>query len=160
MPPRDPSTEVVGYAGAGSVDSATGIAHNTVLVNGLNPGPQYSDRQASVERLESQPDYAYAVVDLVPPANQLQEWRREFVFVRPLETLVILDRLQTASAVATKTFLNHCETNPAVSGNNAATCTVGTQALVMTTLLPAQRDYRVVDEGSHLTRADFDGALR
>ena len=48
----DPSTEVVGYAGAGSVDSATGIAHNTVLVNGLNPGPQYADRQASVERLE------------------------------------------------------------------------------------------------------------
>ncbi|MBP7586736.1 MAG: heparinase II/III family protein [Thermoanaerobaculia bacterium] len=146
----DPSTEVVGYAGAGSVDSATGIAHNTVLVNGLNPGPQYADRQASVERLESQPDYAYAVVDLVPPANQLQEWRREFVFVRPLETLVILDRLQTASAVATKTFLNHCETNPAVSGNNAATCTVGSQALVMTTLLPAQRVYRVVDEGSHV----------
>ena len=146
----DSSTEVVGYAGVGSVDSATGIAHNTVLVNGLNPGPQYADRQASVERLESQPDYAFAVVDLVPPATQMQEWRREFVFVRPLETLVILDRLQTASADSTKTFLNHCETNPAVSGNNAATCTVGTQALVMTTLLPAQRTYRVVDEGSHV----------
>ncbi|MBP9143769.1 MAG: hypothetical protein KBF21_02610 [Thermoanaerobaculia bacterium] len=145
----DSSTEVAGYAGVGSVDSATGIAHNTVLVNGLNPGPQYSDRTAVVERLESQPDYAFAVVDLVPPATQMQEWRREFVFVRPLETLVILDRLQTASPVATKTFLNHCETNPSVSGDNAATCTVGTQALVMTTLLPAQRDYRVVDEGSH-----------
>jgi hypothetical protein len=143
------ATEVAGYAGVGSVDSATGIAHNTVLVNGANPGPQYSDRTAVVERLESQADYAFAVVDLVPPATQMQEWRREFVFVRPLETLVILDRLQTASAGATKTFLNHCETNPAVSGNNAATCTVGTQALVMTTLLPAQRLYRVVDEGSH-----------
>jgi hypothetical protein len=145
----DPSTEVAGYAGVGSVDSATGIAHNTVLVDGLNPGPQYSDRTAVVERLESQPGYAYAVVDLVPPATRMQAWRREFVFVRPLETLVILDRLQTSSAVATKTFLNHCETNPAVSGNNSATCTVGGQALVMTTLLPAQRAYRVVDEGSH-----------
>jgi hypothetical protein len=79
----------------------------------------------------------------------MQEWRRELVFVRGLETLVVLDRLQTASAAATKTFINHCETNPVVSGNTGATCTVGTQALTMTTLLPAARTYRVVDEGSH-----------
>lgn len=143
------STEVTGYAGAGSVDGALPIAHNTVLVNGANPGPQYSGPSAIVERLESRPGYTYAAVDLVPPATQMQEWRRELVFVRALETLVVLDRLQTASAAATKTFLNHCETNPAVSGNDGATCTVGTQALTMTTLLPAARTYRVVDEGSH-----------
>ena len=143
------STEVAGYAGVGSVDGALGIAHNTVLVNGANPGPQYSGPSAIVERLESRPGYTYAAVDLVPPATQMQEWRREFVFVRALETLVVLDRLQTASAAATKTFLNHCETSPVVSGNNGATCTVGTQALTMTTLLPAARTYRVVDEGSH-----------
>ena len=146
----DSSTEVAGYAGVGSVDSALGIAHNTVLVDGLNPGPQYTGGGAVVERLESQPDYAFAVVDLVPPATRMQQWRREFVFVRSLETLVVLDRLQTASAASIKTFLNHCETSPAVSGNNAATCTVGAQALVMTTLLPAQRTYRVVDEGAHV----------
>lgn len=35
-----------------------------------------------------------------------------------------------------------------MSGNSGATCTVGDQALTMTTLLPAQRAYRVVDEGS------------
>jgi hypothetical protein len=146
----DPSTEVAGYAGVGSLDSATGIAHNTVLVDGQDPGPQYSVRQAIVERLESRPDYAFAAVDLVPPATRMQQWRREFVFVRALATLVILDRLETAGAGATKTFLNHCETSPALAGNDAATCTVGTQALVMTTLLPAQRLYRAVDEGSHV----------
>jgi hypothetical protein len=143
------STEVAGYAGVGSVDGALPIAHNTVLINGANPGPQYSGPSAIVERLESQPGYSYAVVDLVPPATQMQEWRREFVFVRSLETLVVLDRLQTAGAAATKTFLNHCETNPVVSGNTSATCTIGAQALTMTTLLPASRSYRVVDEGSH-----------
>jgi hypothetical protein len=145
----DGSTEVTGYAGAAPVDGALGLAHNTVLVNGANPGPQYTSGTAHVERLESRPGYAYAAVDLVPPASQLQEWRRELVFVRALETLVVLDRLQTASAAATKTFINHCETNPVLAGNDGATCTVGTQALTMTTLLPAARTYRVVDEGSH-----------
>lgn len=143
------STEVAGYAGVGSVDGALPIAHNTVLVNGANPGPQYSGPDAIVERLESRPGYTYAAVDLVPPATQMQVWRRELVFVRALETLVVLDRLQTANAAATKTFVNHCETSPAVSGNDGATCTVGAQALTMTTLLPAARTYRVVDEGSH-----------
>ena len=141
------STDVVGYRGMGTVDGALGIAHNTVLVGGESPGPQYSRAAAVVERLESQPGYAYAAVDLVPPATALQEWRREVVFVRGLETFVLLDRLQ-AAASATRTFLNHCETDPAVSGSASATCTVGNQALVMTTLLPAQRTYRVVHEGN------------
>ena len=66
------STEVVGYAGSGSVDGALGIAHNTVLVNGASPGPQYSGPSAVVERLESRAGYAYAAVDLVPPATQMQ----------------------------------------------------------------------------------------
>lgn len=141
------STEVAGYAGAGRVDGALGIAHNTVLVDGESPGPQYSPGAAVVERLESRPGYAYAVVDVVPPATRLEEWRRELVFVRALETLVVLDRLQTSSAGATRTFLNHCETAPATAGDSSATCTVGDQALVMTTLLPAERTYRVVQEG-------------
>ncbi len=141
---------VTGYAGTGTVDGALGIAHNTVLVNGANPGPQYSGPEAIVERLESTPGYTFAVVDLVPPATRMQEWRREFVFVRSLETLVVLDRLQTADAGATKTFINHCETVPVVAANNSATCTVATQALTMTTLLPAQRTYRVVDEGARV----------
>jgi hypothetical protein len=155
----DSSTNVVGYGGTGSVDAALGIAHNTVLVNGQNPGPQYTDGVAVVERLESKPNYAFAVVDLVPPATQMQQWRREFVFVRGLETLVVLDRLQTASAGATKTFINHCETSPTVSGNNSANCVVGSQALVMTTLLPSARTYRVVDEGTqarHQYRIEVD----
>jgi len=141
---------LVGYNGSGSVDGAGPLGHNTVLIDGAVPGPQYSNRRATVERLESHPEYTFAVVDLVPPATQMQEWRREFVFLRDIETTVILDRLQTASATATKTFINHCETDPVGSGNDSRTCVVGNQSLVMTTLLPAQRTYREVDEGSNV----------
>jgi hypothetical protein len=73
-------------------------------------------------------------------------WVREYVFVRGLETLVILDRVQSSSATATKTFLSHCETNP-TTGAATATCTNGGQALVMTTLVPASPSLRVVAEG-------------
>ena len=36
------------------------------------------------------------------------------------------------------------------SGNDPGTCTVGTEALTMSTLVPAQRTYRVVDEGAQV----------
>jgi hypothetical protein len=151
---------VTGYGGAGTAEGAGSIAHNSLLINGASVGPQYTGGDAVVERAESQPGYSYLAMKLTPPATAAQVWRREFVFVRGLETLVVLDRLQTASAGATKTFLNHCETNPVVSGDSA-TCTVGGSALVMTTLLPgsAQTAYRVVDEGSavmHQYRIEVD----
>lgn len=143
------TTNVTGYAGSGSVDGALAIAHNTVLIDGANPGPQYTGPSAVVERLQSHDDFTFAVVDLVPPATRMTQWRRELVYVRALQTLVVVDRLQTGAPGATKTFVNHCETSPAVSGNTSATCTVGDQALTMTTLVPAQRSYRVVDEGGY-----------
>lgn len=152
--------DVAGYGGAGSVNGALAIGHNSLLVDGVQPGPRYSGGEARVERLESAPGYAYLATSLAPPATALQVWRREFVFVRALETLVILDRLQVASAGATRTFLSHCETAPVLSGRSA-TCTVGGSALVTTTLLPgaAQVAYRVVDEGAapyHQHRLEVD----
>lgn len=145
---------VTGYGGSGSVEADLGIGHNTVLINtssvgmGSNPGPRYPDRVATIERLESQDGYTFAVANLAPPATQMAQWRREFVFVRSLETLVIFDRIEAHNASDTRTFINHCETSPTGSGNASRTCTMDTQALTMTTLLPAQRTYRVVDEGS------------
>ncbi|HRK01073.1 MAG TPA: right-handed parallel beta-helix repeat-containing protein, partial [Oligoflexia bacterium] len=152
---------LVGYNGSGSVDGAGPLGHNTVLINGQVPGPQYSNRRANVERLESHPEYTFAAVDLVPPATQMQEWRREFVFIRDLETTVILDRLETSDPNSVKTFINHCETDPVGTGNNGRTCVVGNQSLVMTTLLPAQRTYREVNEGTnirHQYRIEVDTA--
>jgi hypothetical protein len=140
--------DVVGWRGTGAVDGATAIGHNSVLIDGASIGPVFTAGTGTVERLETQPGYSYLATSLAPPATAAQVWRREFVFVRALETLVVLDRLQTASASAVKTFLNHCEVAPTLSGNNGATCTLGGSALVMTTLLPAQRTYRAVDDGA------------
>jgi hypothetical protein len=151
---------VAGYGGAGSVDGALPIGHNSVLIDGASMGPQYTSGLATVERMESRPEYAYLAVLLTPPGTAAQVWRREFIFVRGLETLLVLDRLQTAGANAAKTFLNHCEVAPSISGPSA-TCTLGGSALVMTTLVPpaAQVSYRSVDEGTsiyHQHRIEVD----
>lgn len=147
---------IAGYGGGGAaVDGVTAIAHNTILIDGAgsaaNPAGQTGS--VTVPRLESQPAYLFAVADLSSTAGNARygnrgfvTWVRELVFVRGLETLVIFDRLESRSAGATKTFLAHCETNPAV-GTGTATCKNGPQALVMTTLVPPASTYRVVTEG-------------
>lgn len=140
---------VAGYGGVGSTPAALPIGHNSLLVNGAgNRDSQWISGLADVTRLESQPAYAFAAVDLTDTSNNAAfvRWGRDFVFVRGLETMVILDRIESSTVNATKTFLAHCETNP-TAGANTATCTNGTQALVMTTLVPATSTYRVVAEG-------------
>jgi hypothetical protein len=143
---------LAGYGGSGSVDVSLGFAHNVLLVAGnpiaLDPYSHYS-QEAVVRRLESQPGYAYAAVDLSNTrgtnssrANaHFVTWVREFWFLRGLETLVVLDRVESSGASDVKTFLVHCERSPTAdtdaNGNKRSTCTVGTQSLVTTTLLPA-----------------------
>jgi hypothetical protein len=65
--------------------------------------------------------------------------------LRSLETLVILDRLQTT---APSTFLAHFETMPVVEDATHVSAVNGDQAVRLTTLSPAGASYRVVDEGS------------
>jgi hypothetical protein len=144
-----------GKGGSGSVPTTHGLAHNTLLVDGGSISGMYQTARAvTVPRLEYHPDYSFAVANLTPLRSRpdgnpaFVSLQREFVFVRALETLVVFDRVESASASAIKTFVNHCETSPTTSGNNSATCTSGTQALVMTTLLPASRTYTVVNEGT------------
>jgi len=104
-----------------------------------------------VRRLESRATHAYAAVDLTPTVAhpQVLHVEREFVFVRELETLVVLDRIETRQASAVKTFLAHCETEPRLAPGGA-TCAGGGQALTLTTLVPSQPPYRVVPEGGRV----------
>jgi hypothetical protein len=150
---------IAGYAGSGASEPDLGVGHNGVLVNGHAASTsQYENhdrpiRPAVVRRLESRPGYAFASVDLSPIATQsngnpaVVHLERDYVFVRGLETLVVLDRVQSDTAARTKTFVNHCEVAPTGSGNDGRTCAIGGQSLVMTTLLPPQRTYRVLNEG-------------
>jgi hypothetical protein len=148
------ANDIAGYGGSGSLDVGSGIGHNSMLVNGTGPGPLLLNgegRYAVVRRLESQPAYVYADVDLTAgpgsrPATSFDHWEREFVFVRSLETLVIFDRVTSRSAGDTKAFINHCATDPTLTASGA-TCTSGAQSLVMRTLVPASPTIRKVSEG-------------
>ncbi len=124
---------VVGLGGDGSDDVSTAVAHNTVAVGTALPGRG----EPVVNRLESQPEYSFANVDLSDTFDG-PHVERDFVFVRGLETLVVYDR-------GADVFLSHCETTPTTSGGQA-TCTVDSDQLVVTSLVGSP-SVSVVTEG-------------
>jgi hypothetical protein len=156
-----------GYGGTGELDSADTLAHNAIIINGL--GDAHASQNGVqgppvVKRLESQPDYAYAHVDISnayrnpdtghperdnPAAGHVE---RELVFFRGLETTVILDRVlsnatggKTAEQIE-KAFIAHFEGNPTIENPNHVTYTAGGQALRMSVLVPSAPTTRVIDE--------------
>ena len=156
---------LAGYAGAGVVEANAGPPHNVLLFNGKGMAEQRNGAPL-VKRLESRPDYAYAAVDLTPVyRNDRVQWRRperdnpvvarverEFVFIRPLEALVIFDRVRSngdemPAETVTRTFLAHFEREPAPDGPGSYVGANGAQVLRVTTLLPAEPVSRVVAEG-------------
>lgn len=140
---------IVGYGG-GLVDTNNAVAHNSLLVGSVGPR---SNGQSTVRRLESRPAYSYINVDLTPVygGSSASRVEREFVFLRPIETLVVFDRIETNATTSSKTFLAHFETNPTVdTANRVVTAVNGSQALRVTTLVPANPTYRVVNEGGQV----------
>jgi hypothetical protein len=156
---------LVGYGGA-SVESDDFSAHNVVAFQGraLATGSSIEGPPVVV-RLETQPDYSYAAVDLSKafrahdPGHPERDtpWSssvvREFLFVRPLETLVVFDRMtsQTAAGVdasdVVKASLLHFEAAPTIVDANHVLGKNGDQALAVTTLLPSAPTYKVTNEG-------------
>ncbi len=190
------SDGVRGWNNAAAVDPLEAVAHNTVLFEGR--GQVYTRRGwAKVRRLQSATGFAYAAVDMVEsyraPAHQTwlakDDWPfaevaiREFVYLRALDALVVLDRLQSGSdsldpvydggytgpqmpgTQVRKTFVLHAtgtgadeNGNPFALGSAAATATVGDQRMDLRTLLPAAPVYRVIDEGGRVGqfRLEYD----
>jgi len=143
---------IAGYGGTGTANSGhSALGHNAVLINGAGiRSDSFSVGNAVVGRVASGPAYAFAAVNLTPTRNNnaFVNWQRDFVFVRGFETLVVLDRLESSTSGATKTFLAHTETSPSpATGSGTTTITNGSSSLVLTTLVPAQRTHRVVTEG-------------
>jgi hypothetical protein len=117
-------------------------------------------------RSQSGADHAFAAVDLSKAYRSTDRSRperdtpwaktvvREFVFVRPLETLVVFDRLEAqdgagvTAANVRKTFLLHLEVAPTAASGGTVVATNGDQTLKVTTLLPTTPlAYRTVAEG-------------
>ncbi len=143
-------------------DAASSVSHNGLLFAGLGLPKAYPEGPPKVLRLESRRDFAYAAVDLTPAYHSHKARGvfdnphagrvvREFLFVRPLETLVILDRLQATSAKepaekVTRTFLLHTPERPQITGPAEVIAANGDQTLRLATLLPRKPEYEVVDE--------------
>jgi hypothetical protein len=150
-----------------------------VIPPGEDRGDQ-PDGLPRVVRLQHAPDFAFLAADYQDAYRNTNgrrvDWPyadralREFLFLRPLQVLIILDRMRGSSdsllpfygtaswnertdplalrvpaAQVVRTFVMHFETSP-VLGANSASATVGTQASELRTLLPDTAVYRVVNE--------------
>ena len=162
-----------------SVDDILG--HNGILFGtplspaGSNQGlalmPGIPQGQTPVLRLDSQPGYVYADVNLTPQylwttpeyaqynSGAVVHVERELLFLRDLETTLVFDRLTTGNVTTgsdagvtaaneVNTFLIHFETNPTLEDATHMTATNGTQALRVTTLVPSAPVRRVINEQS------------
>jgi hypothetical protein len=156
---------VAGYNGVGTSDTFAGFAHNIPLVGGeaaINV-QGCSDGPGVVKRLETQPNYSFAVTDLtlvyqntVCQSGDHQEREnlhvvsavREYYYFRGINVLVILDRLQSDASTTSTTFVSHCETNPTVVSATIA-CIDGSQEAFYTALVPAAPAIAIVAENAN-----------
>ena len=146
---------------------------------GVDRGDQ-PDGLPRVVRLQHMPDFSYLVVDFSQAYRNTNgrrvDWPyadralREFLFIRPLNALVILDRmrassdsllsfygttdwvertdplaLRVAAAQVTRSFIMHFEVAPTTSANRVQ-ATLGNQVSELITLLPAAPGFRIVNE--------------
>lgn len=156
-------------AGEATIACDNAIAHNVLLFDGTGIRDAGARKgKPKVTRLQSRADFTYAAVDLGdsyrctgdckperddnPFAGRVS---REFLFIRPLEALVIFDRMEASSerkpaAAVVKTFVLHTTNRPTFDQNRWL-ATNGDQALRVWSLLPsgtAMHPPRVVEEGS------------
>ena len=101
------------------------LAHNGIVYNGVGElgNSWYQTGMPQVIRLESTDTYTYAAVDLTNAySSQNSQMNnpyaghtvREFIFIRPLQTLFIVDRLESSSAGVTMSFLLHTPRSPTI----------------------------------------------
>jgi hypothetical protein len=190
------SENVTGFQGVGAVDTEHHLAHNGLQFQGrttarwvgrgphvIPPGEDRGDQPdglPAVVRLQHHPDYAFLVADFSDAYRNTNgrrvDWPyadralREFLFVRPLQALVILDRMRASSdslmpfygtdswnertdplalripaAQVVRTFVMHFETQP-VAASDSLSATIGDQVVDLRTLLPTAPTFRLIDE--------------
>ena len=141
-------------------DSGGTIAHNGIAYNGQGYAAAYTNGPVNVLAVESDPSFSYAVVDLSniyrssdsrfnnPYENHTV---REFIFIKPLQTLFVVDRLESTSSNVTQSFLLHMPQNPTIVDSNHATMVNGDQKLWLTSLT-SSHSFNTVNEGGGIYR--------
>lgn len=157
----DSGYEIPAYAGGkGTTDVSQSLAHNLVLFAG-NGLADTGSGLAVLKRLETNPNYFYAAADLTPAYHSSEDdarygnasaghEEREFIFVRPLETLVILDRMRSTGSDTRKGFIVHAEAAFKAAGTSSYSATNVDQVLRVTTVSPTTPTYRTYSETSTL----------
>lgn len=191
------SNQITGFRGNGTASSESAVAHNTLLFEGrstgrwigsgprvMPPGPRLDNPNGLPEviRLQNSRDFAFLAADYTRAYRNTDgrrvDWPyadrfvREYIFVRALNALVIVDRMRgssdsslpfyrsgnwvnseqsgapirvVAAADVRRTFLMHFESPPTVSGNRVS-AQAGPQRADLISLLPANPTIRVIDE--------------
>jgi hypothetical protein len=73
---------------------------------------------------------------------------REYIYLRGINVLIIVDRLQSDAPTTSTTFVSHCETNPRVVSATIA-CIDGAQEAFYTALVPAAPSIGVIAENAN-----------
>ncbi len=148
----------VGFADGSNSEETS--AFNGILYNEngqMEPG--YNLGAPQILAVESTPIFSYAAVNLTntyqsafpadsPSNTDAGSTVREFLYIKPLNTLFIIDRLQSTSASDTESFLLHTPGVAQIVNANNVTFTNGGQELFMATLpTTSSHSYSVVDEG-------------
>ncbi|HZL36087.1 MAG TPA: hypothetical protein VFC78_12295, partial [Tepidisphaeraceae bacterium] len=166
------STPIANYGGNGTIDASATVAHNAVLIGGIGQANAYVDGPARVTRVESNPLYSFSSVDLSQayraskspyPSRDDNPYAgnvvRDFLYIRPLNALISLDRLESNTVGTTdasqveKAFLLHFPNNPTITGNSAVGI-AGSEQLTLTALTPQGQSaptMRVVNETQGLS---------
>lgn len=164
---------IAGYAGSAERDCRDTVGHNGLLYDGRG-SIDWQDSRPETLNLASTPDFFFVTMDLtgaytiredqahrelelvdgLPLGNPgAARTVREFLFIRPLETLVIVDRMQAdgpAPNDVIKTFLLHFAEAPTSPSPNVYLGQNADQTLRATTVLPPQTERRVVSEGGNV----------
>lgn len=178
-----------------TVDTVSPVAHNTLLFEGrstamwigdgprpitqpVNPERDQPRQLPLVKRLQHAPQFSYVAVDYSGAyrngLNTRVDWPyagrvwREFLFIRPLQTLLVFDRAESTSdslnayygtanwhwagvgrRVAAegvrRHFIMHFENQPTAAANQV-TAPLGSQTAQLVTLLPRTPIYRLLNE--------------
>jgi hypothetical protein len=152
------SHSITGWGGTGTAGVADTVGHNGLVYDGKGIAYAYRSGTPNVTRVETTNDYAYMSTDIsgmykstsaTYDVPQQVSTVREFVFVRGLETLVVLDRLQSSSTSTSKGMMLHFAASPSVVGNHIVG-TAGTQTLDINVVRPASLSAsRIVNEGTY-----------
>jgi hypothetical protein len=176
---------IAGWNGIGVVNPLEGVAHNGLLFEGRGHIGQYIGKP-TVLRLRSSAEYSYAAVDLTaayrfPLVNSWDaryDWPyaeravREFLYLRRLECVVVLDRAvsgsdslhpwfgearfkgpRIAGNQVRKTFVIHAggssadATNPWTHSGARSTAVIGSQAMDVVSHLAPNAERKTIIEG-------------